>query len=373
MEIFDWRKHLKVHPAADLLPLMSGAELKELAEDIRKSGLQCPVLIWRKRTGDQWEDFLIDGRNRLDALARLGWLGPKRARGHRERQDDYKRIDPLTVHYPDEAYQGLIPPGLNGDGAIEFHHGLNDDDDVYRCVVALNVHRRHLTAAQKRDLIATLLKRQPETSDRQIGATVKADHKTVAAVRSDMMQRGEIPHVKARTDSKGRKQPSSKPVPAPTSESVNGAPKYPSPPSAPTFDYDPADDPEIQPGNSREVIRRRGFLFRAAESAAMACVDKLDNLPIDNEMRAVAKAAADEWNAVVAKLPPQREAAFFGTVEETNQYHREIMGLLGKFQHRFRAWCGATDLTPDAKECLHNALMICANSLMDMAQEIDGR
>jgi hypothetical protein len=30
---FNWRDHLKVHPAADLFPLMSEAELKELAED----------------------------------------------------------------------------------------------------------------------------------------------------------------------------------------------------------------------------------------------------------------------------------------------------------------------------------------------------
>ena len=43
------------------------------------------------------------------------------------------------------------------------------------------------------------------------------------------------------------------------------------PPSAPMFDYDPKGDPETQPGESEEVIRRRGFLFRAAEFAAMAC------------------------------------------------------------------------------------------------------
>jgi hypothetical protein len=39
----------------------------------------------------------------------------------------------------------------------------------------------------------------------------------------------------------------------------------PAPPSAPMFDYDPKDDPETQPGDSEEVIRRRGFLFRAAD------------------------------------------------------------------------------------------------------------
>jgi ParB-like nuclease domain len=84
---FNWRDHLAVHPAADLFPLMSETDdpqaLKELAEDIRKNGLQSPIIVWRKREGDADVDCLIDGRNRLDALAMLGWLGPKRKRDHR--------------------------------------------------------------------------------------------------------------------------------------------------------------------------------------------------------------------------------------------------------------------------------------------------
>jgi hypothetical protein len=81
------------------------------------------------------------------------------------------------------------------------------ETDPYAFVVSANITRRHLTAEQKRDLIAKLLKRQPETSDRQIGGMIKADNKTVAAVRAEMEGREEIPHVETRTDSKGRKQP----------------------------------------------------------------------------------------------------------------------------------------------------------------------
>jgi hypothetical protein len=33
------RDHLPVHPAADLFPLMSEPELRELGEDIKKNGL----------------------------------------------------------------------------------------------------------------------------------------------------------------------------------------------------------------------------------------------------------------------------------------------------------------------------------------------
>jgi hypothetical protein len=43
---FDWRAHLKVHRAADLFPMMSETELQELAGDIRRNGLQTPILLW---------------------------------------------------------------------------------------------------------------------------------------------------------------------------------------------------------------------------------------------------------------------------------------------------------------------------------------
>ena len=68
---FDWRKHLKVHPAAELFPPMSEAELQELAEDIKANGLQTRIVFWDQ--GGQ-EPELLDGRNRLDALAILGLL-----------------------------------------------------------------------------------------------------------------------------------------------------------------------------------------------------------------------------------------------------------------------------------------------------------
>src|SRR5262249_43016968 len=45
---------------------------------------------------------------------------------------------------------------------------------------------------------------------RTIAATAMADHKTVATVRAEKEGRGEFPHVEARTDIKGRKQPTKK-------------------------------------------------------------------------------------------------------------------------------------------------------------------
>ena len=50
-----WRDHLKVHPAADLFPMMSEDELRELGEDIRANGLLSPIVI------DADDDTLVDG------------------------------------------------------------------------------------------------------------------------------------------------------------------------------------------------------------------------------------------------------------------------------------------------------------------------
>jgi hypothetical protein len=40
---FDWRAHLKIHPAADLFPLLPPDELRALADDIKERGLRSPM------------------------------------------------------------------------------------------------------------------------------------------------------------------------------------------------------------------------------------------------------------------------------------------------------------------------------------------
>ena len=64
-----WREVVKVHPAAELLPRMSDAELRELGEDIARNGLQLPVVIFADQDGTE---RLLDGRNRLDAMELAG-------------------------------------------------------------------------------------------------------------------------------------------------------------------------------------------------------------------------------------------------------------------------------------------------------------
>jgi hypothetical protein len=173
-----WRSILPIHPAAEMFPPMSDDELRALGEDIVKNRLTSPIVLWEadKKT----PAVLLDGRNRLDAIEMV--IGPP-------------KVDRWTVSA--NGVTGLVTT-------------LAGHVDPYAYVISANIHRRHLTPEKKRDLIATLLKVQPEKSDRQIAGTVKTDHKTVGTVRAELEGRGEIPHVEKRTDTKGRQQPATK-------------------------------------------------------------------------------------------------------------------------------------------------------------------
>ena len=137
---------LPVHPAAEIFPLMEGEEFEALVADIKKHGLRVPITT----IGEGDDKKLLEGRNRERACIAAG-------------------IPPLYT-----PFQG---------------------DDPVAFVISANIHRRHLDAKQKRDLIAKLLKATPEKSNRQIAGTVKADHKTVASVRAEKESTGEIPQL----------------------------------------------------------------------------------------------------------------------------------------------------------------------------------
>jgi hypothetical protein len=194
----NWRDLLPVHPAADLFPIMSEAELRALGEDIKNNGLQESIALWSPWTSrnvaayatdstgyenaPEW--FLLDGRNRLDAIELIG--------------------------RPMDFLHDLRRDGTQAIGTSIGVKHFYSNTDPYAYVISANLHRRHLSQEQRRELIAKLLKAAPEKSDRQVAAVVQADHKTVGAVRADLEGRGEIPHVETRTDTKGREQPARK-------------------------------------------------------------------------------------------------------------------------------------------------------------------
>jgi hypothetical protein len=164
-----WRDHILVHPAADLFPMMSDAELEELAKDIVKAkGLTSPIILWSGLDSP----LLLDGRNRLAAIARIG-----------------------------------------GDQEATLRAGylLDEGTDPYARVVSANIHRRHLRAEGKREVIAKLLKADPKTSDltdRQIAKIIGCGHPLVAEVRKT---NGIIFHKTERVEASGRKARGRKP------------------------------------------------------------------------------------------------------------------------------------------------------------------
>jgi hypothetical protein len=166
----NWRDWVKVHPAADMFPMMSEAELDELGKDIAANGLrQSPVVYHEGET-----TWLLDGRNRLEAMQRAG-------------------IEPPT------------------------RMGCLKDIDPYVYVISANIQRRHLTTEQRKELAAKLLAANPAKSDREIAKQVKVDHKTIAKVRTEKETSGEIP----RSEKRGRQK-----APEPKSE-IQGSPVDP--------------------------------------------------------------------------------------------------------------------------------------------------
>lgn len=69
---------------------------------------------------------------------------------------------------------------------------------------SLNLSRRHLSAAQKREIVEAQLKDTPSLSSRAIAARFGVDHKTVEAARDRLESSGEIPQLDATTGRDGR-------------------------------------------------------------------------------------------------------------------------------------------------------------------------
>src|SRR5262245_9542417 len=131
-----WRDELyyPVHPAADVFPMQSDEELDALGKDIEKNGLTEPIGLVRLgklvpvdgMPGATREPMaIIDGRNRLAAMHRVGF--------------DLKSC---AVKWTVVNSRGHYPP----------------DFDVAAYVIAKNIRRRHLTKQQQADLIVKAVK-----------------------------------------------------------------------------------------------------------------------------------------------------------------------------------------------------------------------
>jgi hypothetical protein len=260
---------LPIHPAADLFPLMNDDELAALGADIRKNGLREPITVMRqyRRRADgkfdlhEYDLVLLDGRNRLDAMERAGFSLVRDG-----------KLDKTLGH----KALGLEPFTHTGGGYAE----LNDGVDPYDFIISANIHRRHLTAERKRDLIAKVLKADPNKSDRQISEMVKADHKTVGGVRAQQEATGEISPVEKRVgkDRKTRKRPTKQP-------------KRATDPPPPVSDEVSRDD--VGPSSASELER---LCARNEELENKVRCLEIENLALRSEV--------DELKAELAKRPP---------------------------------------------------------------------
>ena len=141
-----WRDLLKVHPAAEMFPMMSPDELKDLGEDIKANGLTMPIALF---LDENYQLSVLDGRNRLDALVAIGF---KFSSG--------ENAEPPAVTHPDGRT-------LNKEAMWKVHRE-GSDLNPNAFVASANIHRRHLTPEQRKTIAAALLKANPERSNRSI-------------------------------------------------------------------------------------------------------------------------------------------------------------------------------------------------------------
>lgn len=145
---------MKTHPASETFPLIEGDEFGALVSDIRENGQLEPVVLL--------DGEILDGRNRYRACEQLG-------------------IDCKTIDANETARK-----------------------DPTAFVLSMNLHRRHITATQRREIIDRYLKASPEKSNREIARSTNCNHRTVAARRKKLESGGEILHVDKRRGADGK-------------------------------------------------------------------------------------------------------------------------------------------------------------------------
>ena len=160
-----------VHPEAEKLPMMSDAEIWEMANDIFENGLREPIDIWidnrEEANGSPgpFPKYHMDGRCRREALKLLG------------------HDSPFDVN-------------TNG---VRYHNAIKrrgkkwvTDCDPVKFILSKNVHRRHLTPEQRREAIKRFLKADPTASNREVGKTLHVSHHTIKKVRDEAVRDGQI-------------------------------------------------------------------------------------------------------------------------------------------------------------------------------------
>ena len=147
------------HPFSALFPPITEEDFNKLAADIKLHGLRQHIVLYQGK--------ILDGNNRYRACSLAG-------------------IKPTFADFT----------------------GI--DADARNYVISVNIHRRHLSLEQRREIIATLLKANPSQSSRQIGEQTKTSHHTVEAVSTELEAGGQIAHQEKTVGKDGVAQPTTK-------------------------------------------------------------------------------------------------------------------------------------------------------------------
>lgn len=154
--------------------MMGEAELRELADDIAKHGLETRIDLYHDMKADKFS--LVDGRNRLDALEMTG----------AKIFDDKGKVQ--------ERFVGKILTSLGG------------NRDIVAYVVSKNIRRRHLSLEQRRELLVKLINDDPKKSDRQLAKATGQSRNTISAQRKRLESTGSIEPVEKRKGADGKER-----------------------------------------------------------------------------------------------------------------------------------------------------------------------
>jgi len=136
--------NLVAHPLANLFPMIEGAEFAALQANVAENGILQQIVLYQGQ--------ILDGRNRYKAA---------KACGHTFKPENFKQFTGTLAEA--EAF-----------------------------VISTNVHRRHLSNAQKGEFIKLMIQKNPDATNRQIARLTQLSHTTVASVREKMLHSPEL-------------------------------------------------------------------------------------------------------------------------------------------------------------------------------------
>lgn len=172
-----------------VMPPLSGDEYQELKADIAARGVMVPIEY--DEAGN-----ILDGHHRVKACRELG-----------------------VKDWPSVVRLGM-------DAQAKTLHAIK-----------LNCARRHLTTAGKQTAIQKALTAAPEKSDRQLAKAVGVSHPTVATVRKELEEKGELVKFTSSIGADGKERPrQARPAPEPALPLEEPEPE----PQPPAYDGSPA-------------------------------------------------------------------------------------------------------------------------------------